>query len=135
MKKEQDSDIFGAEMQVDVSAGQSGGAQITVSQLSIASLPSAQLGSADMTSVMQSIAWGPLSKFDSQLAALQLSYSPMASAAARFISTVQQYSGAITADGQYVVIDATARDGSGAALLDQLETLGLVGGASFGSMA
>jgi hypothetical protein len=99
------------------------------------SLPSDQLGLTDMTSVMQSISWGALSKFDSQLAALQLSYSPMASAAAPFISTVQQYSGAITPDGQYVVIDATARDGSGAALLDQLETLGLLGGASFGTMA
>ena len=44
-------------------------------------------------------------------------------------------SGAVTADGKYVVIDATARDGDGAALLAQLQKLGLQQGSSFAGMA
>ncbi|GAB2175797.1 M10 family metallopeptidase C-terminal domain-containing protein [Dongia sp. agr-C8] len=43
--------------------------------------------------------------------------------------------GAATADGKFVAIDATAKDGDGAALLKQLEALGLQQGASFGAMA
>jgi hypothetical protein len=37
--------------------------------------------------------------------------------------------------GKYVTIDATAKDGDGAGLLQQLEALGLQSGASFGAMA
>jgi hypothetical protein len=42
---------------------------------------------------------------------------------------------AISADGRYVTIDATAADGNGAALLAQLQAIGLQHGASFKSMA
>ena len=78
---------------------------------------------------------GALSKLDSQLAALSLSRSSMASAAASLTTTVQQFAGSISADGQYVVIDATAADGSGVTLLDALQQIGLIGGASFGAVA
>ncbi|HVY99180.1 MAG TPA: type I secretion C-terminal target domain-containing protein [Dongiaceae bacterium] len=37
--------------------------------------------------------------------------------------------------GQFVTIDATAKDGDGAALLRQLESIGLQSGSSFGAMA
>jgi len=43
--------------------------------------------------------------------------------------------GAVSADGKYVLIDAAAKDGDGAALLAQLQALGLQNGASFGNMA
>ncbi|WP_395020994.1 M10 family metallopeptidase C-terminal domain-containing protein, partial [Dongia sp.] len=43
--------------------------------------------------------------------------------------------GAATADGKFVAIDAAAKDGDGAALLKQLEALGIQQGASFGAMA
>ena len=58
-----------------------------------------------------------------------------AAAAAAFSASVQQIPGALSADGQYVVIEATARDGDGAALLHALHDIGAVGGSSFGAMA
>src|SRR4029434_9408494 len=119
MKSKLDIYTFDIEAQALLTIAQ-GSSQIATGASPLLSLSSNQLGLNDMTSVMQSITLGALSRFDSQLAALQLSYSPMASAAAPFISTVQQYSGAITADGQYVVIDATASDGSGATLLNPI---------------
>src|SRR5262249_8644499 len=42
---------------------------------------------------------------------------------------------AISTDGRYVTIDAIAADGNGAALLAQLQAIGLEHGASFKSMA
>jgi hypothetical protein len=44
-------------------------------------------------------------------------------------------SGAIDASAGYVTIDATAKDYDGAALLAELQSIGLVDGGSFGSMA
>ena len=43
--------------------------------------------------------------------------------------------GSISPDGHYVTIDATARDGDGAALLLQLQAIGLQKGGSFKGMA
>jgi Calx-beta domain-containing protein/subtilase family protein/VCBS repeat protein len=84
---------------------------------------------------METVTEGALSKLDSQLAALHLSHAPTAAAAASFISMVQQFAGSVSADGRSVLIDATAADGHGATLLDELLNIGLVGGASFGAMA
>src|SRR5581483_5556799 len=42
---------------------------------------------------------------------------------------------AFTPDGQYVEIDAMAKDGDGAGLLGQLQSLGLQQGSAFGNMA
>ncbi len=69
---------------------------------------------------------GATSALDTRLATLALN-NKMASEQAR----------TATAQGpiQYVVIDVTAKDGDGAALLAQLQRLGLEHGASFGSMA
>jgi hypothetical protein len=136
-RKPGSSDTADDETQVVVTTVQDGGAQTTAGSFAVPQLTAAsdQVQSSDFASIMQSITWGALSRFDSQLAALQLSTSSMAAAAAPFTSTVEQFSGAISPDARYVVIDATARDGNGAALLDQLETLGLLGGGSFGAMA
>jgi hypothetical protein len=78
---------------------------------------------------------GALSKLDSQLAALYLGQSSMAADATAFTSMVQQFAGSISGNGQYVVIDATAADGSGSSLLGELQQIGLMGGSSFGAMA
>ncbi|MEJ0075970.1 MAG: FG-GAP-like repeat-containing protein [Alphaproteobacteria bacterium] len=91
--------------------------------------------SAGAEAIIDSVANGPLSKVDSQLAALHLGHSTMALAAQSFTSTVQQFAQSVSPDGRYVLIDATAADGSGAFLLDQLEGIGLLDGSSFGAVA
>ena len=106
--------------------------QNLIALASVSSLPPA---SAQMAAVFDAIATGPLSKVDSQLAALGLDHSSMALAAQSFTSTVQQFAQSISSDGQYVLVDATAVDGSGASLLDQLEAIGLLDGSSFGAVA
>ena len=94
---------------------------------------------------------GALGKLDTQLAALYLDQEGSAGAVAShlsretgqdgfgtLISSVQHFTGAVTVgqNGEtYVVVDATAKDGNGASLLSQLETIGLKGGASFAGMA
>ena len=88
-----------------------------------------------MNAVMEAVTEGALSKLDSQLSALHLSRSSAATAAASFTAMVQQFAGSVSADGQSVLIDATAADGHGATLLGELQNIGLVGGASFGAMA
>jgi hypothetical protein len=99
------------------------------------SVTSGQPASDGMNAVMESVTEGALSKLDSQLAALHLSRSSAATAAASLTAMVQQFAGSVSADGQSVLIDATAADGSGATLLGELQGIGLVGGASFGAMA
>jgi Ca2+-binding RTX toxin-like protein len=76
---------------------------------------------------------GALSVLDTQLAALYAGATQDTAAAAILNSPVEQASDA--AASQYVVIDATARSGDGAALLDDLVALGLKEGGSFGDMA
>jgi hypothetical protein len=88
-----------------------------------------------MAAALASIKTGELKVFDTQLAALYFGQSAQAVAMRPFIDSVDHFPGSVTADGQYVVIDATATDGNGAALLSELQALGLQGGASFGSMA
>ncbi len=78
---------------------------------------------------------GPLSVLDNQLAALYFAQSPSAAAMSAYTSSVQQFASAFTADHQYVLIDTTAKDGNGAALLAQLQGLGLKGGSSYGAVA
>ena len=97
--------------------------------------PVSSSGSPGIAAVADIIANGALSKVDSQLAALHLGRSPMALQAQSFISTVQQFDQSISSDGQYVLIDATATDGNGASLLDQLQGMGLLIGSSFGAIA
>ena len=78
---------------------------------------------------------GALTKLDTQLSALYYANTSQAVAMEAFTTSVQHFSGALSPDGQFVVIDATAADGNGAALLAQLEAIGLQNGASFGSVA
>ena len=83
---------------------------------------------------------GFLDKFDTQLAALYLEHSGNASATIAAASSVQQFSDTIStaANGlQYVTIDAHAVDGDGAALLAQLQSLGLgfEHGSAYGGVA
>lgn len=74
---------------------------------------------------------GPLAVVDTALAALYYANSPDAAQMQAFIDTVVQYDKAISADGKSVLIDASAADGDGAALLAQLQALGLQNGSSF----
>jgi hypothetical protein len=109
-------------------------ASIGVTQNAV-SVSSAASASANVALVMSAVTTGALSKLDSQLAALHLSHSSLAADAAPFTSMVQQFAGSISANGQYVVIDATAADGNGANLLGDLQQIGLIGGSSFGALA
>ncbi len=87
---------------------------------------SAEIASA--SAIMTSeIKGGALSKFDTQLAALYLEHSSQASATAAATSTVLQFANTIATDSSghtYVTIDAHAKDGDGAALLTELQSLG-----------
>ena len=88
---------------------------------------------------------GMLSHFDTQLAALYQQQQP--GGASSLLSTVQQFDSAITLDStnkKFVTIDVTARDvngdghidaADGAALLSQLQALGLTHGSSWGVLA
>jgi Subtilase family/FG-GAP-like repeat len=98
------------------------------------SISSTLSASTSMTAAVAATIAG-LSRIDSQLGALLLSNSSMAAAATSFTTAVQQFAGSISADGQSVLIDATAADGNGAALLNDLAHLGLTGGASFDALA
>ncbi|HVO01730.1 MAG TPA: hypothetical protein VMT54_05980, partial [Candidatus Cybelea sp.] len=73
-----------------------------------------------------------LGTLDTQLAALYLSH---ASSTAATNDGKSEHSPSVSADGKYVTIDATSKDGDGAALLEQLEAIGLEHGASFGAIA
>ncbi len=101
------------------------------------SFSAAQMTSASaiMNSAMKD---GPLAKFDTQLAALELQNSNLATSTLAATSQVHQFAGTLSVglDGrQYVTIDASAADGNGANLLAQLDGLGLQHGASYGAMA
>ncbi len=78
---------------------------------------------------------GALSKLDTQLASLYYSHSSQAVGMSAFTSSVSQFANSITADGKYVLVDATAKNGNGAALLSQLKALGVQGGSSYGAVA
>jgi Ca2+-binding RTX toxin-like protein len=78
---------------------------------------------------------GPLQVLDSQLAALYLDQSANATLTAPFTSSIESLPGALDAGAGYVTIDATAKDQDGAALLAELQAIGLQDGGSFGSMA
>lgn len=104
-----------------------------------------QLGTTTQPSdVLATLKSGVYGKLDTQLAAL---YADTVTSGARSLATndvtsllagVRSYTNAITtgSDGKaYVVIDATASNGNGAALLAELNTLGLQHGSSYGSLA
>lgn len=84
---------------------------------------------------MKAMTSGELRVVDTALAALYYGNSSSAYEMQAFTDTVVQFDKAISADGQYVLIDATANNGDGAALLAQLQVLGLQGGASFAGAA
>ena len=65
---------------------------------------------------------------DSQLAALYLGQSSTAALLAPFTSSIESLTGAVDAADGYVTIDATAKDYDGAALLAELQAIGLVDG-------
>jgi hypothetical protein len=74
---------------------------------------------------------GPLSVLDAGLLALyQNASAPAAPSMGSASLSVAQAPNAISADGKYVTIDAIAADGNGAALLGQLQAIGLQDGAS-----
>ena len=83
---------------------------------------------------IQALKTGVLSVLDTGLGAL---YAQQVSdtAAMTVFAGMASASADTTAAPQYVVIDATAKDGDGAALLAALTALGLQQGGSFGSMA
>ena len=84
-----------------------------------ATTPSADLFSApdtDLAADFVAMKTGKLSMLDTGLASAVLG-------------------GAAPGEGGFVTIDATAKDGDGAGLLKELETLGLTVGSSFGAMA
>ena len=80
------------------------------------------------TNLYSAMKGGPLSALDTRLASLAL--QPMSSG-------LGSLSGAraAAAPERYLTIDVVAKDGNGAALLAQLQSLGLQQGASFGAMA
>ena len=78
---------------------------------------------------------GPLRVLDSALASLYYNLSPDAALIAPFTSSIESLPGAVDTATGYVTIDATAKDRDGAALLVELQALGLQDGGSFGSMA
>src|SRR5262249_16326239 len=96
----------------------------------------AVLSAAAFATATEAIKGGQLSVFDTQLAALYYQASPLAGQMSAFTDSVG-HSNAIHSIGgvQYVTIDAVAKDGDGAALLAQLQQLGLQHGASFGTIA
>ncbi|WP_076071793.1 pre-peptidase C-terminal domain-containing protein [Sphingomonas montana] len=90
----------------------------------------------DASSVaMAALKTGTLSVLDDQLASLYYANSSQAVAMSAFTASVEQIASALTADGKYVLIDTTARDGNGAGLLAELQGLGLKGGSSYGAVA
>ena len=82
----------------------------------------------------QALKHGALTHFDSQLAALYYAQTDAQTMSA-YISSVEQFSGALSRGGDYVLVDATAADRDGAALLTHLQALGLKNGSSFGAVA
>jgi hypothetical protein len=97
----------------------------------------AVLSAAAFATATAAIKGGPLSVFDTQLAALYYQASPLAAQMGAFTASVGHSDSALNTIGgtQYVTIDAVAKDGDGAALLAQLQAIGLIGGASFGKLA
>ncbi|MDB5430609.1 MAG: hypothetical protein JWP35_1725 [Caulobacter sp.] len=91
---------------------------------------------------LTSIRGTALSAFDTRLASLYLSTD--ANAAATFGTIgVESFTGSLTQatngapgdpNGQYVLIDATAKDGNGASLLAELNALGIQGGSTYGGL-
>ena len=77
---------------------------------------------------------GSLRALDTNLAALYFANSDQAVAMSAFTDSVQHFQQALAVPG-YVLIDATATDGDGAALLAQLQAMGLEGGSSFRGVA
>ena len=104
------------------------------------------------SAVVASFKTGFLSHLDGALGALLAQVDPAAvasalsgagglgagSLASAIAGSTQQYSGALhvaSSGPLYVTLDVTAKDGDGAALLHQLQSVGLVGGSSYGAMA
>ena len=103
-----------------------------------ATLANQDTGTTDGTAIaaaFDAIKNGPLQVLDSQLASLYLDRTPDAALIAPFTSSVESLSGSLDAAAGYVTIDATAKDKDGAALLAELQAIGLMDGGSFGSMA
>lgn len=85
--------------------------------------------------VVDAMKVGDLKAFDMGLAALYYAQSGQGTTMSAFINSVEQLDSAISADGQWVLVDATAVDRNGAALLASLQALGLKNGSSFGAVA
>ena len=77
---------------------------------------------------------GSLSHLDSQLVDLYLGNSPHTQAVQSPDAPLTMLHSAVTSDGKFVVVDVTAKDHDGAALLQQLTAIGLTEGSSFGSV-
>lgn len=78
---------------------------------------------------------GPLSVLDTQLASLFYSASSQATAMSAFTGGIDHLQNAITADGKFVLIDTVSKNGDGAALLAELQALGLKSGSAYGAVA
>ncbi|MGC1464341.1 MAG: FG-GAP-like repeat-containing protein, partial [Pseudolabrys sp.] len=85
--------------------------------------------------VIQSLKDGILSILDTQLSSLYAGQSADVAAMSILTSGVETLPGSIHGSGQFVTIDATAKDGNGATLLTGLAAIGLQQGGSFGNMA
>jgi hypothetical protein len=94
---------------------------------------SGTLGDA-VDAAFKSLKDGILSILDTGLSALYVGRSTDAAAVSVFTAGIETMPGGI-GDVQFVTIDATAKDGNGAALLTELSAIGLRQGGSFGTMA
>ena len=100
-----------------------------------AAQPAAADGVSVVAAALQSLKGGELQVFDTRLAALYFSQSPIATQMADFTAMVQHNALRAIGGREYVLIDASADNGDGAALLAELVKIGLRDGAAFGNMA
>ncbi len=100
-----------------------------------AALPAAADEASVVAAALQSLKGGELRVFDTRLAALYLSQSSIATQMADFSAMAQASAIRTVAGRDYVLIDASADNGDGAALLAELVKIGLQGGSAFGNMA
>jgi hypothetical protein len=100
-----------------------------------AALPAAADEASVVAAALQSLKGGELQVFDTRLASLYFSQSPIATQMADFTAMVQHNAIRAVAGREYVLIDASADNGDGAALLAELVKIGLRERAAFGNMA
>jgi Subtilase family len=115
----------------DPGASASTAAVFTAPQL--AALPAA--ADAVGTAAPRSLKGVELQVFDTRLAALYFSQSPIAMQTAELTTRAESSAIRTVAGRDYVLIDASADNGDGAALLAELVKIGLQGGSAFGNLA